>query len=109
MIRFLSTKFNKPVKFSHNLPREYSENDKQTLLSESHSGHSTQHFGENRTLTRLKETHDWKHIEQDVKEFINRCDICQREKLTRIRQKGEAVITDRNQREGCPRYIRTLA
>ena len=66
-------------------------------------------IGENRTLVRLKEKHDWKHIEQDVKEFINRCDICQREKLTRIRQKGEAVITDRNQREGCPRYIRTLA
>ena len=45
-------------------------------------------------MKRIQEHHHWRNLEQDVTEFIQNCETCQREKLNRIRAKEHPVITD---------------
>lgn len=52
------------------------------------------HLGIQRTMKRIQENHQWTNLEKDVTEFIQKCETCQRDKLVRIRQKEEAIITD---------------
>lgn len=85
MVQFPSTKCHKDVKFAINPIRKYSDEEKLRLLQESLNGDSTQHFEENRTHTRLKENHNWKGMEKNMKELITNCDTYQREKLSNNR------------------------
>lgn len=94
MTRFLTTKFPQlKITFSLDPPREYTEIEKEQILKENHN-EICGHLGIQRTLKRIQENHHWIGIEKNVEEFVKNCETCQREKLVRIRQKEEAVITD---------------
>lgn len=62
------------------------------ILKENHNGNFAQHFGENKTIARIKSKYFWENIEKDVKEFIGKCLYCQQEKLNRLRHREEACI-----------------
>lgn len=95
MLRFLtSTIPNATLTFANKPPREYTQDERNQILIENHNADSTQHLGENRTLARIQENHYWTGLEKDVHEFISQCRTCQQEKLTRIRPREEAVLTD---------------
>ena len=68
--------------------------EKQILLQEEHGNIATDHYGENKTIRRLREQTLWENMEKKVIEFIKKCKTCQHEKLTRIRPKVEAVIPE---------------
>ncbi|CAK9825385.1 Retrovirus-related Pol polyprotein from transposon 412 [Anthophora retusa] len=94
MLRFLSTQFPQiKLIFGADPPIDYSLEEKETILRENHN-EIVGHLGINRTLKRIQENHNWTGLEKDVTEFIGNCETCQREKLVRIRQKEDAVITD---------------
>lgn len=93
MIRFLLKDYpGKPLLFAQYPNREYTAQEIKQILIENHD--NSQHQGENKTIERIKSKHYWKNLETDVTNYIKHCDICQRNKLTRIRPKEEAVITD---------------
>ena len=77
-----------------------SEEENQILLEEAYGNIATGHFGENKTIRRLREQTLWENMERDVIEFIKKCKTCQHEKLTRIRPKVEELMpempTERN-------------
>ena len=70
------------------------EEEKNHLLREAHDNVATGHFGENKTIKRLREQTYWEDMEKDVIEFIKKCKTCQQEKLKRIRPKLPAVIPE---------------
>jgi len=51
------------------------------------------HQGVARTLSRIRLQHNWRGITKDVKEYINKCKYCQRNKLSR-KTKMPLAITD---------------
>ncbi|XP_076384175.1 uncharacterized protein LOC143262195 [Megalopta genalis] len=50
--------------------------------------------GENKTIETIRQNHLWAKLSDDVQKYIKTCDICQRNKLTRIRPSEEAILTD---------------
>lgn len=74
--------------------KELTIEEKESLLKEAHGNIATGHFGENKTIRRLRDQTVWEDMEKDAIEFIKKCLVCQQEKLTRIRSKAEAVIPD---------------
>ena len=94
MLTFLSTKIDdRNIVFGRNKPRKYTPEQKQTILSENHND-TVGHFGITKTLKRIQQKFDWINLEQDVTDFVKRCDICQRHKTTLVRQKESAILTD---------------
>ena len=64
-----------------------------THLNENHND-TVGHFGITKTLKRIQQKFDWINLEQDVTDFVKRCDICQRHKTTLVRLKETAILTD---------------
>lgn len=94
MLTFLSTKFkDKTITFGRNQPQKYTSEQKKTILHENHND-TVGHFGIVKTLKRIQQNYDWVNLEQDVTDYVKRCKTCQQYKLTRIRQRETAVITD---------------
>lgn len=95
IIQFVANKnLDKTYTFSKTPIIEITSEIKNQILKENHNANSSQHFGENRTIERIKEKYYWPNIGKDVHEFISNREICQREKLTRIRHREPAVIPD---------------
>lgn len=82
----------RPLKLAWELPREYSEEEIQEILEESHD--KMGHTGIQKTYERIKERHAIPGLMERIKEWINHCEICQKEKLTRTRRKEEPTIPD---------------
>ena len=96
MLNFLlQQKFPEHTFFVCNRPdKELTNTEKQNLVAEPHGNISSEHFGENKTIERLRENISWNNMEDKVIDFIKKCDVCQRERLMRIRPKIEAAIPD---------------
>ena len=78
----LQTKFEDNEFFLCERPdKSLSEEEKLNLLQEAHGNVATGHFGENKTIRRLREQASWENMEGDAIEFIKRCKTCQHEKL----------------------------
>ena len=73
--------------------REYTEEEKEKILYEYHDAPIGGHQGVQRTIKRLRQTHDWKGLTKDVEKYIAKCELCQKNKLTR-RIKAPMIITD---------------
>ena len=66
----------------------------QNLLREAHGNVATGYLGENKTIKRLCKQTSWENMGKDAIDFVKTCKVCQQEKLTRIRPKIEAVISE---------------
>lgn len=58
-----------------------SENEIETVLKEFHQSPLGGHEGLNRTLKRISERYAWKNMKRDVKNFIEKCLECQKNKI----------------------------
>ena len=94
MLMFIATKVpNTEIIFCPNTPRDYTRQERSDIIRENHN-EITGHLGIQRTIKRIQENHTWTHLFEDVEDYVKRCPTCQQEKLTRIRQKEEPIITD---------------
>lgn len=94
MITFITRGSDKNLFLAFGDIRNYTKQEKLEIIREAHNGDYSMHLGENKTRERIKERHFWKSLDRDVEEFIKTCDICQKNKLTRIRPREEAIIPD---------------
>lgn len=87
--------FNNNVKeiiFASKQIRELTDEDINTLIKENHD--LLGHPGIQKTYDRLRERYKIKRLFERIEEYVKHCDICQKNKLTRIRPKEEPVIPD---------------
>ena len=63
------------------------------MFRENHNS-ELQHFGENKTLARIKEKYYRPNMNREIKDMFSKCETCQREKLTRIRPREPSFIPD---------------
>lgn len=80
------------IQLANELPRTYTTEEKLQILRENHD--LTRHIGEHKTIEKIKQNHHWIGLDQDVSEYIKNCETCRKNKLTRIRPREEAMITD---------------
>ena len=80
--------------FCENAIGEITNEEKEEIIRECHGITAAQHFGENKSIQRARELATWSNMEQDVIDYVKKCGICQRQKLTRIRPRAEAIIPD---------------
>jgi len=63
--------------------KQYSEEEKQQILYEYHDAPTGGHQGVERTLKRIRLYHSWPGITKDVEKYVAKCELCQKNKLTR--------------------------
>ena len=59
------------------------------ILHDNHNSKTAGNFGTYKTLERLKHTYHWHKMEEDVHDYCRTCDICQRDKSSRLHRYGE--------------------
>ena len=59
------------------------------ILHDNHDSKIAGHFGTYKTLERLKHNYHWHEMEEDAKDYVRTCDICQHDKPSRHRRYGE--------------------
>ena len=50
---------------------------RENLIKEKHSGGMAGHFGRDKTISILREHYFWPQMSQDVKKFVQSCQVCQ--------------------------------
>ncbi len=71
----------------------YTEEEKKQILYEYHNAPIGGHQGIERTLKRIRLKHNWSGITKDVENYITKCDLCQKNKMSR-KIKVPLIITD---------------
>ena len=66
---------------------------KETIVRELHSTSCSAHPGIQRTITRVRRSFFWKGMLGDIRQFIENCPVCQREKSDRTVAKGKLTST----------------
>lgn len=81
-----------------NSKKELTLEEENKIIKEYHNSDAGQHLGENKTIHKIRQHHNWDHLDQDVINFLKNCMFCQQNKLNRIRNKMEPVIPDTPQK-----------
>ncbi|KAM0724355.1 Retrovirus-related Pol polyprotein from transposon 17.6 [Formica fusca] len=71
----------------------YTEEDKKQILYEYHDAPTGGHQGVERTIKRIRLNYNWPGITKDVEKYIAKCELCQKNKLSR-KNKVPLIITD---------------
>ncbi len=58
------------------------------VLEANHDSRVAGHFGQYKTLERLRQNFFWSKMDEDVKDYVRSCDVCQRDKATRRKKYG---------------------
>ena len=61
---------------------------KTEILKAEHDSRVAGHFGQFKTLERIKANFFWPKMDQEVEEYVHSCDSCQRNKATRHKKYG---------------------
>jgi hypothetical protein len=75
-----------------NKPR-VSQEDKARILREMHENPTGGHLGMNRTYERIKLFVSWPGMKQEIEEYVRRCEVCQKNKITQNKTKMPLQIT----------------
>ena len=86
------TQLSTPIKNNESI-QEYTEEEKKQILYEYHDAPTGGHQGIERTIRRIRLKHNWHGLTADVERYIKKCELCQKNKLSR-RIKAPLVITD---------------
>lgn len=71
----------------------YTEDEKKQIIYEYHDAPIGGHQGVERTIKRIRLTHNWPGLTKDIEKYISKCELCQKNKLSR-KNKAPLVITD---------------
>lgn len=69
------------------------EREQNRIVKQFHSAPLGGHQGTTRTLKRLKNYYKWENMETDVKNFIDNCELCQRNKFGRYTKEPMKITT----------------
>ncbi|XP_036149094.1 uncharacterized protein LOC118647760 [Monomorium pharaonis] len=69
------------------------EEQKKQILYEYHDAPTGGHQGIERTIKRIRLKHNWPGLTADVERYVKKCELCQKNKLSR-RIKAPLVVTD---------------
>jgi hypothetical protein len=58
------------------------------ILRENHDSKVAGHFGQFKTSERMKQNFFWPKMDQEVRDYVRSCDICQRDKVSRHKRYG---------------------
>jgi hypothetical protein len=58
------------------------------ILSENHDSKVAGHFGQFKTTERMKQNFFWAKMDEEVRDYVRSCDVCQRDKVGRHRRYG---------------------
>jgi len=72
--------------------QNFSETEKQQIIYEYHNSPLGGHSGVSRTVKRLKANYQWKNLKKTVKQYIARCEVCQKTK-SNLKTKQPMLIT----------------
>lgn len=67
-------------KISHPDPKDITK-----LIEENHDSPQSGHSGFHRTYNRIKERYTWKNMKKDIRNYIRKCESCQKNKISRRR------------------------
>lgn len=67
--------------------------EKRRILYEYHDASVRGHQGIERTINRIRLTHNWRGLTKDVENYIAKCELCQKNKLSR-KIKAPLIITN---------------
>lgn len=70
-----------------------SDSEKETILKELHDNPLGGHQGVSRTFKKISKLYTWKGMKKDVKKFVKKCELCQKNKLSRRTKKPMAITT----------------
>lgn len=70
------------------------DKDEKLLIIQNYHESKTNHRGISETLERIQRNYYWCKMKQDINEFINACEICQRAKYSRISVDTPQVLTE---------------
>lgn len=82
-----------PVIFAWDPIQELTEEEIEKIIQENHNG-TIGHLGIQKIYQRIKERCKIQNLISRIEDLIQNCDVCQKEKLVRIRPKEEPVISD---------------
>ena len=78
---------------SNDKKKIYTEDEKKQILYEYHDAPIGGHQGIDRTIKRIRLIHNWHGLTKDVEKYIAKCELCQKNKLSR-KTKVPLIITD---------------
>jgi hypothetical protein len=58
------------------------------ILRENHDSKVAGHFGQFKTSERMKQNFFWPKMDQEVRDYVRSCDVCQRDKVSRHKRYG---------------------
>ena len=58
------------------------------VMAENHDSKVAGHFGQFKTLERLRQNFFWSKMDEDCKDYVRSCDVCQRDKTSRRKRYG---------------------
>jgi len=88
--RITMTRVSHAAKDNLEIPKE----EGRKILQEFHEQSIGGHLGMNRTLDRLKLYTSWPGMKQNIEDYIRKCNICQKNKITQRKTKLPLQITD---------------
>jgi hypothetical protein len=74
--------------------KEVSDNEKLEILKEMHESPIGGQARMNKTYTRLRHFVNWKRVKNDVENFIQKCEKCQKNRMTQCHIRLPLTITD---------------
>jgi hypothetical protein len=92
MIRYIFKDLYSEITIFNNSLINPSDAEKVVLLNENHNCPLGGHQGSSRTYKKLSQLYTWKGMKKDIKEFIKKCELCQKNKQSR-KTKMPMVIT----------------
>jgi len=58
------------------------------ILEENHVSKVAGHFGQHKTEEKITQNYFWSKMEDDVRDYVRSCDVCQRDKASRHKKYG---------------------
>ena len=58
------------------------------MLSANHDSKVVGHFGQFKTLERLRQNFFWSNMDEEIKDYVKSCHVCQRDKTSRQKKYG---------------------
>ena len=59
-----------------------------SVLSANHDSKVAGHFGQFKTLERLRQNFFWSKMDEEIKDYVRSCDVCQRDKTSQRKKYG---------------------
>lgn len=85
IVQHIFSDVNCKIHFSNNLVQKVSsKNEIEQILKLYHDSPLGGHEGVERTFKRISEKYKWPKMRQDIKKYIEKCDLCQRNKILKV-------------------------